>query len=96
MSLSDFITRHMEEILVEWEVFARTLGPAADTMDVEALRDHAQEMLTAIAADLSRLQSPAQQEAKSKGEAEPPRRAGPPPPPTTAPSAPSAASPSCR
>lgn len=69
MTLSDFITRHMEEILAEWEDFARTLGPAADTMDVAALRDHAQQMLTAIAADLRRPQSPAQQEAKSKGEA---------------------------
>ena len=50
--LSAFIDQNMEEIVVEWEAFARTLLPAAATMSSLALRDHAKEILTAIAREI--------------------------------------------
>jgi signal transduction histidine kinase len=67
MLLSDFINSNRESILVEWEAFARTCKPASATMDIAALRDHADEMLTVIAADLATPQSSHQQTEKSKG-----------------------------
>jgi signal transduction histidine kinase len=52
MRLHDFIDGHRELILEEWESFAREVSPASHTMDVVALRDHAGQMLTEIAAHL--------------------------------------------
>jgi signal transduction histidine kinase len=52
MRLHEFILTEREQILVEWEKFARTCVPASMTMSVAGLRDHASEMLTEIAADL--------------------------------------------
>jgi signal transduction histidine kinase len=69
MRLHDFITSHVEQILVEWEAFARTCAPASTTMDVTALRDHAHQMLTVIAADLRTEQDAQEQSEKSKGQA---------------------------
>ena len=69
MRLYDFIQGHREHILEEWESFARTVSPSSGTMDVVALRDHADEMLTVIAADLRTAQSAYQQAEKSKGRA---------------------------
>jgi signal transduction histidine kinase len=69
MRLPDFIVQKREQILAEWETFARTCKPASATMDVEALRDHASQMLTVIAADLSQPQSGSEQSEKSKGRA---------------------------
>lgn len=67
MRLSRFINEHVDDILVEWECFARTLGPAADTMSVPALRDHAKEILRAIALDIESWQNSEQQLQKSQG-----------------------------
>jgi signal transduction histidine kinase len=69
MRLSDFILANREPILTEWEAFARTCTPASAPMDVVALRDHADEMLTAIAADLRTPQGGHAQSQKSKGRA---------------------------
>jgi hypothetical protein len=49
--LPDFIRANTEEILGEWENVARALA-AEEAMDIAARRDHAKEMLTAIANDL--------------------------------------------
>ncbi|HUQ73513.1 MAG TPA: HAMP domain-containing sensor histidine kinase [Burkholderiales bacterium] len=68
MTLAQFIISNMEQILGEWEKFARTL-PAAQGMDTKALRDHAAKMLHTIAEDLLRHQSAEEQAAKSKGNA---------------------------
>lgn len=57
----------MEPILKEWEDFARTIEPPALTMDNEALRDHARQMLSSFALDLEATQTDAKSEAKSKG-----------------------------
>jgi signal transduction histidine kinase len=67
--LSAFIVANREPILAEWEAFARTCTPAAGPMDIVALRDHANEMLTVIAADLETPQGGEAQAEKSKGKA---------------------------
>lgn len=69
MRLAEFIVENREPILAEWEAFARTCAPASRAMDVVALRDHANEMLTAIAADLVTPQDAREQYEKSKGNA---------------------------
>ena len=68
MTLAEFIIRNMEQILAEWEKFARTI-PAAQGMDTTALRDHAAKMLHTIAKDLLQHQTAEEQAAKSKGNA---------------------------
>ena len=68
MQLSRFLVERSEQILVEWEAFAKTLEPAAILMTSEALRDHAHQMLKAIAIDIESPQSDAQQIAKSHGD----------------------------
>ena len=67
--LSEFIKEQREAILVEWETFARRLGETTESMDIEALRDHASEMLTVIAADLETPQSEGEQRRKAAGKA---------------------------
>jgi signal transduction histidine kinase len=69
MRLHEFIDANREQILVEWESFARTCAPASDTMDVAALRDHAHQMLSVIAADLRTYQDAREQSEKSMGQA---------------------------
>lgn len=69
MRLADFIQSHHEAILIEWEAFARTLKPAAEGMSKAGLRDHADEILTAIVDDMVTLESPGETSEKSKGKA---------------------------
>ncbi|MBI5276262.1 MAG: sensor histidine kinase [Burkholderiales bacterium] len=70
MRLSEFLIVHAEEILQEWDSFAATVPHAGKPLSQQALRDHAGEILRVIALDLQRPQDAAQQEAKSKGQAE--------------------------
>jgi len=67
MTLAKFIIENVESIVAEWEAFALTLTPAAETMTALALRDHAKEILLAMARDLGAAQTDAQQSDKSKG-----------------------------
>ncbi|HKP38940.1 MAG TPA: sensor histidine kinase [Pyrinomonadaceae bacterium] len=69
MRLAEFIRRNMENILAEWESFAATLLPAASSMTSLALRDHAKEILEAVATDLGTSQTSEEQAEKSKGRA---------------------------
>lgn len=69
MRLADFILRDVGHIVAEWEAFAATLLPAARTMDSLALRDHAQQILQAVAKDLSTPQTQDAQREKSMGRA---------------------------
>jgi signal transduction histidine kinase len=71
MRLADFIVEHTEEILADWESFARTLLPAATGLDAAALRDHAAQILKAVTLDLRTAQTLKQQASKSRGEAVP-------------------------
>ncbi|MGZ5967061.1 MAG: ATP-binding protein [Polyangiales bacterium] len=49
--LPEFIRANREEILAEWDRFARTV-PSAGSMSKSALRDHADEILAAIVRDI--------------------------------------------
>lgn len=69
MRLADFILRNIEPILEQWEEFAATLLPAARHMDSLALRDHARQILQAVAKDLSTPQTRDEQREKSLGRA---------------------------
>lgn len=70
MRLADFIETNTEAILSEWVAFAARSGPAGQGMDLDALRDHAVEMLKVIIADLRTPQTDAEQTEKSKGESD--------------------------
>ena len=69
IGLSDFIAANNALIVDECEAFARTLGPAADDMDREALRDHIGMILVAVAADMKQPQTEWERSEKSKGHA---------------------------
>jgi signal transduction histidine kinase len=69
MRLADFILRDMESILIEWEAFAATLFPVPADPGRLVLRDHAQQILEAVARDLSTSQTRRAQAEKSKGRA---------------------------
>lgn len=56
----------MGAILNEWESFAETILPAARSMDSTALRDHAKQILEAIAVDIETSQTAQEQSDKSK------------------------------
>lgn len=67
MKLSQFIIENLEDILIEWEAFAQSLLGPGQAMTSLALRDHAKEMLRAIAADLESDQTELEQAYKAKG-----------------------------
>ena len=67
MRLAKFITRNLEEILVEWEAFAASLLAPDQVMTSLALRDHASQILLAIAEDIESSQTDLEQAYKSKG-----------------------------
>src|ERR1700683_4325115 len=69
MRLAEFIKRDMEAILSEWEAFAAAQLPAAADMDSLALRDHGEQLLRAIAKDISSPQNDQERDQKSKGRA---------------------------
>lgn len=66
MELCKFIQENMEAILQEWELFARSLPPGMD-LDVDALRDHARQILETIADDMGQAQTGEESERRSKG-----------------------------
>lgn len=68
LPLGDFIRLHSAEILLAWDTFAATVSHQGAPLDQAALRDHAAEILATIAQDISQPQSPAQQDAKGKGQ----------------------------
>jgi signal transduction histidine kinase len=65
--LAEFIDAERVAIVTEWESFARSLAPKGE-MSAVALRDHANDILSAIVADMKHRQSDAEQVAKSKGQ----------------------------
>lgn len=68
MKLSRFITEHLDEIVGEWETFARSLEHFGSECSGIDLRDHAKEMLQAIALDMETQQNPSQKKDKSVSE----------------------------
>ena len=69
MRLAQFISDNLEPILQAWEDFAKTITPATRMMNSAELRDHAEQMLTAIVADMQTAQTVAEQIDKSRGNA---------------------------
>src|SRR5258706_1553356 len=67
MRLAQFITENLEVILIEWEAFATSLLAPGKTMTSLALRDHATQILQAIAQDIEEGQTDLEQAYKSKG-----------------------------
>jgi signal transduction histidine kinase len=57
MRLAEFIQRDMNLILAAWDSFAAAQLPAAASMTPLALRDHAEEILRAVARDLETMQT---------------------------------------
>lgn len=66
MTLPDFILAHTETILKEWEAFARSIWPGP-AVSRDILRDHAKDMLIAVALDMKSSQTDLERAAKSKG-----------------------------
>lgn len=66
MTLPDFILAHLEAILTEWESFARSIWPGP-TASRSVLRDHAGDMLKAVALEMKTTQTEAVRAAKSMG-----------------------------
>lgn len=69
MGLSRFISSNTAAIMDEFEAFALEQLPAAASMDLAALRDHAQQVLDAIALDMRQPQTRREQREKSMGHA---------------------------
>jgi signal transduction histidine kinase len=67
MRLAQFITENLEELLVEWEAFALSLLADGHHMTKLALRDHAKQILLAVAEDIESNQTELEQAYKSKG-----------------------------
>jgi signal transduction histidine kinase len=67
VSLSAFIRGHQEEIISEFAVFAKTLMPSGTEMTDAQLRDHAEDILTAVVEDMGLAQSADEQSRKSQG-----------------------------
>jgi signal transduction histidine kinase len=67
MSLSAFIREHHEQIVVEFAAFGRTLMPPGANMSETELRDHAQELLSAMVKDIGTPQTAREQSRKSQG-----------------------------
>jgi signal transduction histidine kinase len=64
--LSDFIKAHLQEILGEWEAYARSRAPSGAEFDGK-VRDHAEAMLCAIAEDLAKPERVREEIARSEG-----------------------------
>jgi signal transduction histidine kinase len=64
--LPTFIRTQLDALLTEWDRFAATLAPGRQ-LDAETLRDHAREILLAVAEDMASEQSDQQQADKSQG-----------------------------
>jgi hypothetical protein len=67
MSLVAFIRHNHEEIISEFAAFARTLMPAGTDLTEAELRDHAEELLTAVVEDINTPQTGDEQSHKSQG-----------------------------
>jgi len=65
--LADFIHENKEQIIGEWETFARTLIPADNAKTPLVLRDHIEGILSFIVSDIESPQTHAEQIQKSQG-----------------------------
>lgn len=68
MRLHEFILTNLEQILLAWESFARSVQTPMPPMDTKGLRNHAEHILKTVAQDMQTPQSERQQITKSFGE----------------------------
>lgn len=66
MKLSSFIRSDLENILTQWDIYAKTLFPSKTPQLI--LRDHARGILENVAADMDTEQTDSEQTLKSKGQ----------------------------
>jgi pyruvate-formate lyase len=66
MKLAKFMLDNSNEIISEWEDFARAYVPAAGNLDRKGRRDHVAGMLEKIAKDLEKPQTKGQQASNPK------------------------------
>ena len=69
MRFGAFIESHLDAIVEEWKVFARTISPETLRMSELALQDHARGILLAVVRDMERGQTDGEGAEKSKGRA---------------------------
>jgi signal transduction histidine kinase len=67
MRLATFVRKSEQPIIEQWEVFAKTLRPASESMSPKTLRNHIKDILSFIADDIESSQTDAEQAKKSKG-----------------------------
>ena len=65
--LADFILANVDPILTDWDAFARDIWPEGAATDPAELRNEAEDILRAAAADMQSLQTGTQQAGKSRG-----------------------------
>ncbi len=70
MPLTVFIQHNRAKIIADWIKFAATLLPWAEGLTEKELKDHADELLTAVIRDMNSPQSRSEQSEKSKGNSE--------------------------
>jgi signal transduction histidine kinase len=66
MKFHTFIQDNLDAIVGEWEAYARTLLPAAESMSGSALRNHSREILMTIVQDMQTCQTEVEQSNKSR------------------------------
>ena len=66
MKLSRFITSHLEQILEEWELFARSLPIPGAAISKAELRDHAKQMLQTIVRDMDVIERTRRSERRNR------------------------------
>lgn len=74
MRLADFIEGNRSVILADWDGFAVSLGAVTAGMSPKELRDHAEQVLMAIATEMRTAQSASTQADKGKGKRDAPLR----------------------
>ena len=70
MRLADFIEAHVEPILAEWEMFARSIWPSPNQAEPAELRDDAADILHGAVEDMRSHQTATEQAEKSRGRTE--------------------------
>ncbi|MBN8613462.1 MAG: sensor histidine kinase [Deltaproteobacteria bacterium] len=67
MRLTEFIAQNHDAIIADWVAFAATLRPWSDGRSTKSLRNHAEELLSAVVSDMATPQTAEEKSAKSHG-----------------------------
>ncbi|WOD14003.1 hypothetical protein [Paraburkholderia kirstenboschensis] len=72
MGLADFIEAELRGLIDDWTDYARVLSQDGSQLRESQLRNSAADILMAVAANMRKAQSPAQQETRSRGDKDAP------------------------